>query len=137
MERREWRELVQLSKPKPAFERRIGRAQRKQSIGAIPFVKGGPTKAFTRDHFLFYVLFSFLLIPRLSLGVKQSFLRNFLGALFLSGYGRSHSPHSCRTSQGRSPMPALSALSVRYSGRARRRTGTCTPDDGGRTAGKR
>src|SRR5258708_27173045 len=83
MERREWRELVQLSKLKTAFARRIGRAQQKESIGAIPFVKGGPTKAFTRDHFLFYVLFSFLLIPRLSLGVKQSFLRNFLGGTFL------------------------------------------------------
>jgi hypothetical protein len=66
----EWREggqLVQLSKPKPAFERRIGSAQRKQNIGAVPSLKGGPAKTFTWDHFLFYVLFSFLLIPRLSL----------------------------------------------------------------------
>ena len=63
MERREWRQLVQLSKPKPAFERLIGRTQRKQCLGARPLSKGGPAKAFTWDHFLFYVLFSFLLIP--------------------------------------------------------------------------
>jgi hypothetical protein len=82
MEGRERRQLVQLSKPKPAFERRIGSAQRKQSIGAIPSVKGGPAKTFTWAHFLFYVLFSFLLIPRLSLRVKRKLFRNFSGALF-------------------------------------------------------
>ena len=60
MERRCGRQFMHLSKPKPAFERRIGRAQRKQNIRTLPLVKGGPAKAFTWDHFLFYVLFSFL-----------------------------------------------------------------------------
>ena len=42
MERREWRQLMQLSKPKPAFERRIGCAQRKQRLGALPYLEGRP-----------------------------------------------------------------------------------------------
>jgi len=79
MERREWRQLMQFAEPKPAFKGRIGSAQRKQSIGAIPSLKGGPAKTFTWDHFLFYVLFSFLLIPRLPLGVKRSFSGTFRG----------------------------------------------------------
>lgn len=77
MERREWRQLVQLSQRKPAFERRIGSTQRKQSIGALLSAKGYPAKTFTWAHFLFYVLFSFLLIPRLSLRVKRGFAGTF------------------------------------------------------------
>jgi hypothetical protein len=80
MERRERRQLVQLSKPKPAFQGHIKCAQRKQRLGALPYLKGGPIKAFTRNHFLFYVLFSFLLIPRLSFRVKRGLLELFGGA---------------------------------------------------------
>jgi len=80
MERCDGRQLVQLSKRKPALQRCIGRAQQKKAPGTFLCLKGGTAKGFTLGHFLFYVLFSFLLIPRLSLGVKRGFSGTFRGA---------------------------------------------------------
>ena len=80
MEWRDGRQLVQLSKRKPALQRCIGRAQQKKAPGTFLCLKGGTAKGFTLGHFLFYVLFSFLLIPRLSLGVKRGFPGTFRGA---------------------------------------------------------
>ena len=89
VERCDGRQLVQFSKPEPALKRRIGCAQRKQRT--LPCLKGGPAKGFAWDHFLIYVLFSFLLIPRLSGRVKRGFAGTFGGAFSLNGCARGKS----------------------------------------------
>jgi len=70
MERREGRQLVQLSKPKPAFERHIGAPSESKASERFPSSKAAPAKTFTWNHFCF--MFSFVLIDSATLPRSQA-----------------------------------------------------------------